>query len=277
MKQIFTFFLLFAFFNCCSQNPPLSKSEFTKVVLDSLNNNNSGKSYLKISDLEIRSSEQEKIFLDNLYKMYILTPDSVNILIDDLKSGIFSNVPLKNEIKTNRVVPVVKPLEFLEQLSENGMNSDEFPYYKKYNKELIIVFAEDSETRVRYLKFQELQTLSIPEDSLLNFALENLGSILPTTQLIQLTDKNTFGVMAGAVYENSLILSKKIWNHENFPVDGQFVIGIPNRDILMITGSNNKDEVEMLMEKTKIMYLQHSYKVSPYLFIWNGEYFVKYE
>ena len=49
---------------------------------------------------------------------------------------------------------------------------------------------------------------------------------------------------------SSLILLD-IWNKENFPVNGEILIGIPARDVVLLTGSNDNENIERLKKKIK--------------------------
>lgn len=71
---------------------------------------------------------------------------------------------------------------------------------------------------------------------------------------------------AGGNYEASLILLDSLWTKTNIPVDGDFVIGIPARDILLVTGSNNKREISIAQRKVKEIYTTGNYQVSDNLY-----------
>jgi uncharacterized protein YtpQ (UPF0354 family) len=64
---------------------------------------------------------------------------------------------------------------------------------------------------------------------------------------------------------------------ENFPVDGDFIIGIPARDLLFITGSKNKKGVDDLRKLVFDSYNSDNYRISDQLFKWTGTKFEKYE
>lgn len=47
-------------------------------------------------------------------------------------------------------------------------------------------------------------------------------------------------LVADGTYEASLILFDGIWTKEQFPVKGDIVIYVPSRDLVLITGSEDK-------------------------------------
>ena len=89
--------------------------------------------------------------------------------------------------------------------------------------------------------------------------------------------KGSFGISAGGDFETSLILSTRLWTKENFEVDGDFIIAIPNKDLLFITGSNNQKEIDRIEKIAEDSYRTGNHPVSPYLFKWNGKMFEKYK
>jgi uncharacterized protein YtpQ (UPF0354 family) len=84
-------------------------------------------------------------------------------------------------------------------------------------------------------------------------------------------------ITAGGDYEASLILFEPLWSKENIVVDGDFVIGIPNRDLLFVTGSNNVEEINRIKGVIENSYKTGDHQVSPYLYIWKNNKFERYE
>lgn len=83
-------------------------------------------------------------------------------------------------------------------------------------------------------------------------------------------------ITAGGFHEASLILLSSLWTKENFDVDGDIVAIIPNRDILIVTGSNNKQGISKLKEMANDFYQTGNYSISPFLFKWNGYKFERF-
>jgi len=61
------------------------------------------------------------------------------------------------------------------------------------------------------------------------------------------------------------------------PVKGDFVIGVPARDMLLITGSNDKANLAGLRKMIKETYEGGDHTISDKLFRWDGKKFVVYE
>jgi uncharacterized protein YtpQ (UPF0354 family) len=116
--------------------------------------------------------------------------------------------------------------------------------YEKYNDHLIIVYAEDADNHFKYLTQDDLNSLSLHSISLRELAIKNLDQLL--TSIKRKEDNGLYMIVAGGNYEASIILLTNFLTKENFPVDGDIVIAILNRDMLLITGSNNKSEYQRL-------------------------------
>jgi hypothetical protein len=60
-------------------------------------------------------------------------------------------------------------------------------------------------------------------------------------------------------------------------VKGDVVVAIPNRDMLLVTGSKDEVNLKWLKAKAQQSYDSGSYQISPSLFRWNGKNFLKFK
>ncbi|MFI2741277.1 DUF1444 family protein [Zhouia sp. PK063] len=267
--------------SCNSQTKDLSEMDFTKWYLESLK-----KAYPEVifkieSELTIKADFNGKEFshyLDNSYKEYQLDKDSLKQVISKYVASSADLYKEKEDINIDRIIPIIKPIDYLNdlmQLAKDKEDKEPWIVYEKYNDKLIIVYGEDTEKSIKYFSKDDFSGLNIDKDTLLEMAVKNLNRILPDIQ--SLGGDGNFGLAAGGDFEASLILLKSIWTKENFDVDGDFVIAIPNRDLLFITGSNNKAEIERIRDIAIDSYKTGNHQVSPYLFIWTGDKFEEYK
>lgn len=267
--------------SCNSQTKDLSEMDFTKLYLDSLKKIYPEVTFKIESELTIKADFNGKEFthyLDNSYKEYQMDKDSVNQVISKYVASSADLYNEKKDIKIDRIIPIIKPIDYLNDLMELAKDKeDKEPWivYEKYNDKLIIVYGEDTEKSIRYFTKEDFSALNLDKDTLLDMAVKNLNKILPDIQ--RHGGNGSFGLAAGGDFEASLILLKSIWTKENFDVDGDFVIAIPNRDLLFITGTNNKTEIERIREIATDSYKTGNHQVSPYLFVWTGEKFEEYK
>ena len=86
-----------------------------------------------------------------------------------------------------------------------------------------------------------------------------------------------YGFTLDGTYEASLVLLDKIWSKDNFPVDGDFIMAIPARDLLYITGSNNKDAIKKLRDMLSEQFGIFDHQISDKLFIRKNDHWEIFE
>jgi uncharacterized protein YtpQ (UPF0354 family) len=257
------------------KNKVITEREFTELYVKSMSKNYPDADYKIISDLTVSADYRGKElthYLDNAYKEYLMHPDALEDLIKKYvaSSGRLYKDP--SPINTSNIVPIIKPIEYLEDLKQlskgNGGEKEPGIVYEKYNHALIIVYGENTETNIAYFTHEDFNKLSIPRDSLRALAVGNLNRVLPKIQ--KKGDNGTFMITAGGDFEASLILLTSIWTPDNFKVKGELVVAIPNRDMLMVTGSKDDQGIKMIQEITTESFATGNYQISPHLFKWDG-------
>ena len=278
MRSISSFLFVVFTIACSSKNQVKTELEFARIYLDSLKKKNPEIVFKLNADLTITSKKDtlEMIhYIDNAYAEYKLAPDSIKSVLSRFTAAATAVYEEMDGINAENIVPVIKPVEYLDYLAEISKDGKVYQVSDKYNDQLVIVYGLDSKKGINYFNEDEFKTLSIPRDSLKSIALRNLNRILPGVQIAG--DSALYMITAGGTYEASVILSSTIWTKENFHVDGDFVIGIPNRDLLVITGSKNRSEIKKMKEMVADSYENGSYKISRDLFKWTGKKFEKYD
>ena len=278
MRSISAFVFGFFIFSCNAKNSVLTEKEFAKVYLDSLSKKYPAVKFELNQDLTITSKKGDldyKHYIDNAFIAYKADPDSINDIISRYVAST-TDLYVDHAVNIENIVPVIKPIEYLDEINSLSKEGKSFPMItEKYNDQLIIAYAEDSKNSIKYLTEDDFKTLSISRDTLKSIALRNFDKIIPNIQ--RQGDNGLFMITAGGDYEASLILLSSIWTKENFPVDGEFIIAIPNRDMLMVTGSKNKIGIAKIREIVADSYKTGNYQVSDHLYIWTGNKFERYE
>ena len=168
------------------------------------------------------------------------------------------------------VVPVIKDTAYLTEvratLASNGQPADTGVYWEPLNEELIVLYALDTETSIHFLAADEIDGV-LPREERRATAVNNLLGTLPTIE--KHGSDGTYMVTAGGNYEVSLILADSIWNKETFDVKGEFVIAVPARDLLLVTGSEDETGLATLREQAQ-SFREKSYFLTPTLFIRRG-------
>ena len=243
-------------------------TEFTKHYADLFAIKFPTTKFTIVDDSTIESSfpdDDVTISVVNAYKEYQAEPNSLQEILTKYLTVASELYVSKEKLSIDNIVPIIKPNSFVHDVQGA---------YEKYNDQLIIAYAEDKKEYIRYITDDDIKSLSVNKDLLKQTAIKNLDKLLTSIQ--RQDDDGVYMVTAGGDYEASIILLDKIFTKELLPVNGDFVITIPNRDMLLVTGSNDKAGIARIREIAKKSFETGSYQVSEYLYKWNGRVFEKY-
>lgn len=235
-------------------------------------------------DLKVHMSDEatHSVFLENAYTQYLASPDKRDQVIETYIDS-FVEVAHQSELRVDpdRIVPVIKDRAWLagilESLRERSPDDRDIPAYVSdaYNSELTVFYAEDSPRNIRYLTEDAIEQLGIDRDQLLSHAIGNLMRLIDGYQVMG--GEGIYLITAGGDYEASLLLVDEVWDRESMPVDGDFVVSIPARDLLIVTGSRNHEAIERLRLAAAESSGTLSYTLTPVLFIRKGGIFEVFE
>ncbi|PQJ73753.1 DUF1444 family protein [Polaribacter butkevichii] len=225
----------------------LTESEFAEKFFAELKKKVKGLELVSINGLEVitklKDSDNYKHFLDNSYAEYKNDPKDLKNVIEKYTFASKDLFLPEEPIQLKRIVPVIKDKRYLIESSKIIENFENTHVYEKYNSELYIFYAEDKENTISYFTKEKFEQLNVGIETIKEKAIENLNSVV--SKMERHGENGYFMLTSGGDYEASLILFD-IWNKENFPVNGNLIIGIPARDIVFITGTNDKDNIEKL-------------------------------
>lgn len=281
MKKLLYIILGIIITGCFSQPNVLTESQYTKEYIKVMKKKYPHVNYEIVEPLILKATykEGEEVthYLDNSYRDYKLDPREINVVIERYSNASGEVYNKNKEINLNSIVPVIKPRDYLEQLKTLGNSVKDYKVpeliWEPYNEDLIIVYAEDKEESIHFFNQEEFEKLKISKDTLLEFSLNNLNSVLPKIEKVG--ENGNFGLIAGGNYEVSLMLVTSIWTKQNFEVNGEIVIAIPNRDLVFITGSNDNEAIEKLKGKIKESFKTGHHSISTSFYKWNGNKFEK--
>jgi len=83
-------------------------------------------------------------------------------------------------------------------------------------------------------------------------------------------------ISAGGDYEASLLLIDDIWSAGQIKVDGDIVVAIPAKDVLLFTGSCNRKGLKAVRELVAKFVAQQRYTVSDALFVFRNGRFARF-
>jgi uncharacterized protein YtpQ (UPF0354 family) len=179
-------------------------------------------------------------------------------------------------LETARIVPIIKSRAWLdESRSAPGPAAQPFDHVTEdFNEELVVVYVEDQRSNLRYLDSAQLATAGIGRAELRALALENLMRLLPQVEL----HKGPLVSMltAGGNYEASLLLVKDFWGGGKVAVDGEIVVAVPSRDVVLIAGSSNAAGLAHLRQLARASKpAKASWQLPDTLFVYRNGHFTR--
>jgi uncharacterized protein YtpQ (UPF0354 family) len=265
----------------CNQSQTLSPQKFTETFAAEMRKAVPTLNVTIVAPLELRvkdaTGHETTSFLDNAYRSYRMTPaDGDAIIAQYVVSFKESRGAIDTPIDKTRIVPVIKDKNYLagvrESLVARGQSAPDFmDLYEVYNSELWIFYAEDSPKNMRFLSKKDLAKLDLDTNSVRTLAVENLRKIVPQPEIMG--GNGIYMLRAGGDYEASLLLADKLWTSGQFKVDGDIVVAVPSRDVVIITGSSNRAAIAKAREVATKTLAEAAYRLTPELFVYrNGKF-----
>jgi uncharacterized protein YtpQ (UPF0354 family) len=208
----------------------------------------------------------------NVYADYKDDPTSLGWIVDRIAAFITDKEPPgARRLIGGRIVPVIKDRAWLKEARQVLKEKVDL-LYEDYNEQLVVVYAVDTENRMRYLMSNE----NLGDRSNMRaHAVDNLSRLLPKIEMKTIGGISVLS--AGGDYEASLLLFDDIWSSGQIKVNGDIVIAIPEKNTLMITGSKDREGVAAVRELAAKFFADSRYSISDNLFVYRNGRFVKYE
>jgi uncharacterized protein YtpQ (UPF0354 family) len=191
-------------------------------------------------DVERTDGTAASVSLANNYKDYTSDPKWFDALIKAYAAALAKpspNKPVAN-LDRERIIPVIKDRAWLAQLQARfkKQSAMQQPIFDDFNSELVVVYAEDTDKTTRYLSSSE--DLGVERGELKALSVDNLMRIMPRIELRQLAD-GAYMMTSHAEYGSSLVLVDSIWSGDQIKVNGDIVVAVPAKDVILITGSHD--------------------------------------
>jgi uncharacterized protein YtpQ (UPF0354 family) len=256
----------------------LSEKDFGKKYFDKLSEKVQGLKFISLYGLELRTKvdgqDEMRHLLDNSYAEYKNDPKDLDEIIEKYTNASKELFEPKEAVRLDRIVPIIKDQRFINETLKLNPDFEKDFLIERYNDELFIFYAENKETTIGYLKRDEIESLNIEFEGLKEKAIQNLGEL--ATKIERHGEDGQFMLTMGGDFESSLILLK-IWDKENFLVKGEIILAIPARDLVLITGSDDSENIDKVKAKVKEINETGDHVVSDRLFILRNDKFETYE
>lgn len=217
--------------------------------------------------IKYASGRDVTFFLDNAYKDYLFAPERLDHVLRSYDAAIAQPAPT-TKVDRTRIVPVIKDREWLTELEASlRARGTEPPEHlvEDFNSQLIIVYAEDDPARMRYLTTKD--GVDVPREDLRKLAVANLQRLLPKIKME--SDEDGFSLLnAGGDYEASLLLFDEMWSSGQFKVKGDIVVAVPARDVLLVTGSQNRAGLKKMRAFVAAAVAKAPHRLTAALFVY---------
>lgn len=244
---------------------PISPKEFSIKFSKILQSKVDQLEIVAIDDYEISTKLGEKQhthFINNAYSEYLREQKELKEVLNRYIAATVSLYEEEKPIIIENIVPVVKDIRYIAELERLNSNYKSKHVFEQYNENLYVFYTEDNELNIKYLTQENFTDLEISFENLKDLAIENLKRIITIERH---GENGYFMLTAGGNYESSLILLD-IWTKENFDVTGNIIIGIPSRDLLLITGSNDTENLKRIIETVAEINSEGDHLVSEKIF-----------
>lgn len=282
MKRIFVLASLLVALGVHAASDVLSPQQFTEEFTAALRAALPGATVDVVEPLHltIKAADGEAVraFLENAYNEYSGKPAIKSDVVARYVASFADTIKQSGPLNPQQIVPVVKDRSWAKDVRRaaraRGGEAPAEQVIEELNKDLVIVYAEDTPQNIRYFSPKDLQQAGVPQEKLRALAIENLRRLLPHPEAVNgpLVSMMT----AGSDYVPSLLLLDEVWNAEELGVEGEIVIAVPTRDVLLFTGSNNKDGVKKLRELARQTAADGPYSLTDRLFVYRGGKFERF-
>jgi uncharacterized protein YtpQ (UPF0354 family) len=214
------------------------------------------------------------IFLANPYKEYLLDPTRFGDIVKGFVAAMARSGSGQAKLDRSHIIPVIKDRKWLDDLHTmlKAQGKDQEYLAETFNSELVIVYAEDDPTRMRYLTTSE--DIGVGRQELRALAIDNLKRILPKIEMRG--DDHVLVVSAGGDYEASLLLIDEVWSGGQVKVNGDIVVAVPARDVLLVTGSRDRTGLKRVRELAAKFVAQGPHGLIDTLFVYRNGRFTKF-
>ena len=216
------------------------------------------------------SGEEVVAFLGNAYELYRQDEDQLDDILDRYVASLVETFDQEDEqLSIANIVPVVKDSGWLDEAigaAFEGRNEEAPEYYHEpLVSGLTIIYAEDTPTNIRYIEKDAIADAGADIQGIPAQAVDNLLAKLPGISIEG--GGGLYMVTADGTYEASLLLVDELWTPENFAVDGEIVVALPARDVLLVAGTNGAQQLEKLIALSTQVYTESPYYLTQNLYV----------
>lgn len=208
--------------------------------------------------------------LHNAYELYSNDPAGVDdVLGQYVAFAVEALEPRPDTLSVADIVPVVKDDEWVTEMIRYTLERSEGESNEIYRESLTpgltIVYAEDTPTSIRYIQEDALAEAGVDLAGIRGLAIENLARKLPNLEVAG--GPGLYMLIADGNYEGSLLLIDELWAAGNFDVAGELVVSLPARDVLLVSGTENTEQLDQLRGFRDQAFAESPYRITTTLYV----------
>ena len=227
---------------------PMGPTAFTRFFADRLRMEKPDAVVTIVDDLHLQfedgPGDKVTLGLDNAFKRYLQSPEELEEVVAlYLRTMLTAPEAWDAQLTDENLRPVLRGKAFLEEMTEVLTQDQDDPasaepLSDRVNDEISVLYVFDTAESMRYAQVRDLETLSVDRGGLFGRAVANFRASLPEVQVEK--SMGYFIPMAGGDYESSLLFLSEFWTKDRFPVKGDIVVFPLSRDMLLVTGSEER-------------------------------------
>ncbi len=228
--------------------------------------------HLQLS-LRSKDGRQVEAYLGNIYREYQQDPASRQALIDRYVAATVEAASEPAGIKVRNIVPVIKDVGWLRDMKRAVPDGEQV--WEEFNSDLVVVYAEDTETGTLYPVPSEFKKAGLDVNALRELAVANLRRRLSAVEIERSSSVSM--ITTGVGYEPSLLLLEEYWDAAKLGVQGEIVVAVPSREVLIFTGSRSRGGVSRLRQLARQIAAEDPYALTAQLFVFRDGKFQRFE
>lgn len=236
---------------------------------------------LELSIKDEAAKRDMTLMLINSYRDYSNDPKRFDQLVKMQAAAYLAPKPLQAgdklaKIDPARIMPVIKDRQWVADnhsaFKARGIQREHV--FDSFNADLVIVYAEDTPARMRYLMTGE--DIGIARKELRARAISNFRRELPKIQIMKVDDALSIISVGGGDYSASLLLLDDIWSDGRIKVNGDIVVAVPARDVILVTGSRNREGLRGMRKIAADLMAKSAYRLTDTLFVYRNGRFARF-
>src|SRR5262245_45851977 len=128
------------------------------------------------------------------------------------------------------------------------LSHDDSPIEQPFVADLVLFYAFDQPTCFTMVAQRDLTRLALNKHGLHDVALANLRRTIPQPELHEISTR-VFMLACGGNFEATTLLLDEIWQQVSRMVQGDLVVAVPARDIVIFTGTENREGLAFMRVK----------------------------